>query len=106
VTPKPRTRDREILRDCVPSPKHELEALRAFARFGAWALREHRLELGDLDGGSIQDEAIVLGLLHHVPATERCGENCFCAEWDDFPQDCLRLTPAAHEFAQAMEEKP
>jgi hypothetical protein len=64
----------------------------ALAALGRWALLEHRdHECGDIDGGSLQDKAKALGLLVTVRVTEPCGEYCPCAEWGDFPQECLRL---------------
>jgi len=59
--------------------------------FAQWAICEHHSELGDLDGASLQDKLVELGLLVEVHVTEPCGEDCRCAEWDDFPQECLRL---------------
>lgn len=60
--------------------------------FARWVIREHRSELGDVDGGSIQEKLIELGILHEVTVTEPCGENCRCSEyWDEFPNQCLRL---------------
>jgi hypothetical protein len=47
---------------------------------------------GDVDGGFLQDAALACGLLTPVTATEPCGENCQCAEFDDFPQTCYRKT--------------
>lgn len=46
---------------------------------------------GDIDGGWLQDTAFNYGLLEKVTVTEPCGDNCHCAEWDDFPQDCFRI---------------
>ena len=67
------------------------------SQFGAWALEECRGDnIGnDLDGGSIQDKAESLGLLEWVEVAEPCGEVCSCAEYDDFPQKCLRYTDEA-----------
>ena len=45
---------------------------------------------GDLDGGWLQDTLIEYGFLVEIEVTEPCGELCFCAEWDDFPQTCVR----------------
>lgn len=59
--------------------------------FARWVIAEHREHCGDIDGGSIQDKLEELGLLVSVPVTEPCGENCLCAEYGDFPQECLRL---------------
>jgi len=61
--------------------------------FAKWAIGEHRCEgeIGDLDGGSIQDKLEELGLLVSVKVDKPCGENCVCQEYGDFPQNCLRL---------------
>lgn len=66
-----------------------------FAAFGRWILTQHRgnlNDIGDLDGGEIQDAAIRFGLLHEVEVTEPCSEDCCnCAEYyDEFPAKCLR----------------
>ena len=61
----------------------------ALTKFGLAVLEESRDELGDLDGGWLQDKAEELGLLVRVPVTEPCGELCRC---DDFPMDCLRYS--------------
>jgi hypothetical protein len=62
----------------------------ALELFGLWCIEEMRGGF-DVDGGSAQDKAEELCLLIRVTATEACGENCRCAEYDDFPQECLRL---------------
>jgi hypothetical protein len=67
----------------------ELTKLKAFA---LWALAGYRGdELGDIDGGDLQDKAEALGLLVGVTVTEPCGEGCNCMDWDDFPQTCYRI---------------
>lgn len=51
---------------------------------------------GDAEGGELQDMGVKFGILKPEEVTERCGEYCRCAEWDDFPQTCYRLSmPAA-----------
>jgi hypothetical protein len=71
----------------------------ALELFGLWCIEEMR---GGFDVGvswyhrrllrqCYQDKAEELCLLIRVTATEACGENCKCAEYDDFPQECLRL---------------
>lgn len=67
----------------------------AFEAFGRWCMEQLRDEaLGcDIDGGDAQEKLKELGLLVEVEVTEPCGDGCHCAEWDDFPQTCLR--PAA-----------
>ena len=78
-------------------------AAEKLAAFGATILEEHRgNECSDLDGGYVQDTAINLGLLHYVPVTESCGEGCRCAEWDDFPQECLRIKPDVLAIMEAQ----
>ena len=69
----------------------------ALAEFGAWALAKSREDLGDLDGGDLQDKAEELGLLIRVPVEKPCGEFCRCAEYaDEWPWTCLRLSDEAH----------
>lgn len=61
------------------------------AAFGAWCLDEMRIDGGgDIDGGAAQDAAIRCGVLVYVRVTEPCGPNCWCASYDDFPQECLQ----------------
>ena len=69
----------------------------ALEEFGKWCLKELRGEnIGnDLDGGAAQDKAEELGLLIRVTVTEPCGDRCFCADYDDFPTECLRLVKEA-----------
>ena len=62
--------------------------------FGRWCMEQLRDEIGnDLDGGAAQDKAEELGLLVRIHVTESCGDHCSCAEYDDFPQECLRAAP-------------
>lgn len=83
----------------------EIERLRPFARYGAKVIEAHRDEIGDIDGGSLQEMAIECGLLHEVEVTEPCDpESCRCAEWDDFPQKCLRYTEAAKAALAGRED--
>jgi len=63
-----------------------------FARLGRWVIERRQDEIGDIDASDVQDKMEMLGILHGVPVTEACGENCQCVQWDDFPQTCLRLT--------------
>lgn len=69
-----------------------LRRLQALAKFGAKVLEESRDSLADLDGGWLQDQAQELGLLEAVNVNEPCGENCNCAEYGDFPQECIRYS--------------
>lgn len=74
-------------------------ALWALAELGRWCLTESRdNDCGDVDGGSLQDKAIELGLLAYVTVAEPCGEACACMDYyagDEWPHDCLRETERA-----------
>jgi hypothetical protein len=64
--------------------------------FAMAVLVDARDNLGsDVDGGMIQEAATDCGLLVKVVAHEPCGENCACAEYDTFPQDCYRYSKGA-----------
>mgnify|MGYP001572092811 CR=1 FL=1 len=69
----------------------DLPGSRPLKEFARRVLDRH--DVGDVDGGAIQDWGLELGLLVKVQVTEPCGEECSCAEWDDFPQECIRLAP-------------
>lgn len=64
---------------------------KSLIEFARWVIREHRNSMGDVDGGSIQDKLQQLGILVSMPVIEPCGEDCPCAEYGEFPQECLRL---------------
>ena len=65
------------------------EAHDKLARFGAAVLKACRIpEIGDLDGGDLQDMALKAGVLETRTVTEPCGEGCTCADYDGFPLDC------------------
>ena len=70
--------------------REAIDALCNLALFGRVCLDEHRSELGDLDGGWLQEQAEECGLLVRATVTEPCGEGCRCAEYGDWPMDCLR----------------
>jgi len=84
-------------------PAVELQRLRPLAQFALAVLEESRSELADLDGGWLQDKAAELGLLVRVPVTEPCGDECRCAEYGAFPQDCLRYSA---EVSAALKARP
>lgn len=69
----------------------EKEQLAALIKFARWAISESAFKGSDLDGGDIQGQAVALGLLKEVLATEPCGEECDCAEFG-FPLTCYRFT--------------
>lgn len=49
-------------------------------------------EVGDIDGGDLQDWAEQCGLLKAEQVTEPCGEFCGCADYGDFPMTCYKAT--------------
>lgn len=68
----------------------EANSMRPFAQLGAWAICEgHLEEIGDIDGGLLQEAAVECGVLVKKEVTESCGEGCRCAEYGDFPLDCF-----------------
>ena len=72
-------------------------------RFACMTLGAHREECTDLDGAFLQETAEACGLLERIPVIEPCGEFCFCAEWDNFPQECLRIKPEVLAIMGAQE---
>lgn len=58
------------------------------------------LEGGNFDGADIQELAVKHNLLKLEKMNERCGDNCACAEIDDFPLDCYRKTELLLETKQ------
>lgn len=91
----------EAVNKMLAAPEYVAGGLTPLERYALEVLDEHRNEITDLDGGWLQDTAEKFGLLVSVPVTERCGEYCRCAEYGDFPQDCLRLKA---EFEPKMAE--
>ena len=73
-----------------PSTKEPVTPLE---RYALTVLDAHRGSIGDLDGGFLQSKAEACGLLYCVEVAEPCGDHCPCAEYGDFPQQCLRLKP-------------
>ena len=73
------------------------ERLRQLEAFAAEIMDEWWT--GDLDGGSRQDIALKHGVLTETIVTESCGENCWCAEYDDFPQSCYRIAKTNFEVS-------
>jgi hypothetical protein len=83
----------------------EREALVKLAQFGLHCLQTARGDdylCGELDGGDVQDLAEKTGVLVPVKVTEACGENCACAEWDDFPLDCYRMPDDVSDAARRL----
>lgn len=83
------------------SPQPEGTTISPLERYGLAVLEAHRQDFSDLDGAFLQEEAERCGLLYCVEVTEPCGEYCRCSEYEDFPQQCLRLKP---EFEPKMSE--
>lgn len=77
------------------------EIVTPLERYGLAVLGAHRQEIGDLDGAFLQETAQACGLLEGVEVAEACGEECRCAEYDGFPQVCLRLKP---EYQAKMDQ--
>jgi len=105
--------DIALLRDQLASSRQAVEALRgerdAYAIVVAACLRDSRIrEIGDWDGGAIQDTLTKAGILAETPVTESCGEDCRCVEYD-FPATCYRVTPLgfkAYEYADRALSRP
>ena len=76
----------------------ERDAALPLARFGLACLDVSRKNLGDLEGGWVQDKGTELGALTSVEVTEPCClENCVCAEYG-FPCLCYRDSEATKAF--------
>lgn len=67
--------------------------MNALERFGLAVLAESREELGDIDGGWLQDKAIELGVLVAVEVASPCAAQCRCEEYGDWPMYCYRYSP-------------
>jgi hypothetical protein len=76
----------------IDTESEEGKALVALAKFGKWALDSSREDLGDLDGGEIQDKAEALGLLCGAWCDGTCG-SAFCDNDDE--QMCYTFTKLA-----------
>ena len=70
------------------APTAPAQGVAKLAAFGAWAAREFRDSLADVDGGSAQDAMERLGVIVKRVVTEPCGDACVCAEYGPFPHDC------------------
>lgn len=73
----------------------------ALERFAIAVLAESREELGDIDGGWLQDKAVELGVLVAVEVDGPCADQCRCEEYGDWPMNCYRYSP---EVAAAITE--
>lgn len=69
-----------------------LEQHHALLRFAGAILARHRgddpHDIGDVDGGTIQELAVKHGLFESRRVAAPCGDCCVCAEVGDFPRDC------------------
>ena len=70
--------------------ERDAASLRLFAGKAIQAARVN--EIGDWDGGEMQDAMVASGLLDEVTVHAPCGDSCRCAEYDDFPQTCYRVS--------------
>jgi len=73
--------------------------------FALAVIEEMRSDLAGLDGYWLQDYAKKYGLLVNVEVTEPCGEACKCAEYGEFPQDCLRESDYLRPLLAAFREE-
>lgn len=72
-------------------------------QFGQWVIDEHRCDLGDINGKSIQDKLEELDLLERVVVIGPCGEDCWCSEYmDEWPTRCLRLVMIEDAIGDAL----
>ena len=89
----------------VARAEAERDAALPLARFGLACLDVSRKNLGDLEGGWVQDKATELGVLTAVEVTEPCRpENCVCAEYG-FPCLCYRDSEATKAF-RVLDARP
>lgn len=88
----------------APEPQETTDKLRAFAQ----AVLKNWPDCM-LDGEEIQEIAVEHGLLIGTVKTERCGDWCGCAEYDEFPVICYHksqlLDPALVEHVQAVQAR-
>jgi hypothetical protein len=94
--------DLAALLDRIDKVERENERLRKFA---GNVLEKSREEFLDLSCGDIEDWAKQCGLLEQVEMTAACGDDCQCAEWADFPLECLRPTALGSAAIDAAREK-
>lgn len=85
-------------RDCAVEDVKRLELL---AKFGAWCFESHRGDMnepGDIDGGSVQDELVRLGLLEAREMTAPCGPQCICGPSEQNPETCYFTAPGLRDL--------
>ena len=74
-------------------PEPQAMSAEPIMHFALAVLEESRDSLADLDGGWLQDKAEEYGLLVRIAVDKPCHEDaCQCAEYGDFPQECLRYS--------------
>ncbi len=96
------------LRARIASLEAELVAARAnqkLAAFGAWAAREFRDTLSDVDGGSAQEQMERTGVIVKREVAEPCGEGCVCAGYGAFPHECFVFADDVRAALGATEQK-
>jgi hypothetical protein len=87
----------------VEARRAERAALLPLARLGRWALDRVRPYAFDLDGSSVQHQAIRFGALETVRVSEPCrADPCPCAEIG-LPMSCVRDTPATQHARRILD---
>lgn len=98
----------KVLEDRIAALEAELVAARAnqkLAAFGAWAAREFRDTLSDVDGGSAQEQMERTGVIVKREVAEPCGEGCVCAGYGAFPHECFVFADDVRAALGATEQK-
>jgi len=91
-------------KDRITELEAEHDAMKPWAMLGRGCLTESRENgCGDIDGVTLQDAAIDLGLLEYVTVDKPCGTDgdCYCADYygrDEWPVRCLRLSALGKEM--------
>lgn len=97
--------DRQALSDRLTVLESRLSVPKGVINFVAACL-EIAKDNGGLDGADLQEWLEDGGLIEPYQAKQACDEvNCVCAEWDDFPQTCYRLTDTAIEIIDRSLER-
>jgi len=79
-------------------------AMKPWAALGAlYEAKSRENDCCDINGGTLQDAAIALGLLEYVTVDNPCGPDgyCYCEDYfgrDEWPVQCLRLSALGKEM--------
>lgn len=76
--------------------------------FAGKVLRLHRNdgEIGDIDGGTLQELAAQFGFLDYREVKEPCCDNCECAGATTFPTHCYFISELGRRAMAATEKTP